>query len=249
MPRLNPEKLAEQLRQTLGDNLISVTLYGPAAKQEMTLQPEDAEFPLLIVTGTLDLDTLCAMANPIREWRDQGQPQPLVFTEKRLTQSGDSFSVELLDMKEARRVLHGKDSVLHLEVSRVHFQTALATNLKRELLGLRSRFLDGQGSPELLRAALLDSQSTVRLLMRAALRLYMPVGPSEHAAVLEALKVHLPVEPEVFNQVESLRKGPGELPIDVLYGRYLEEIEKVIDGTDALMKRRSTPLTYPPFKR
>jgi len=248
MARITPQELADRLQEALGENLLSVTLYGPTALEEDTETPDDVEHPILIVTETLDLDALTALATPVREWHQSGHPHPLLFTRQRLKQNCDSFPVEFLDMKEARKVLYGEDSILKLELSRAYFQQELASNLKGELLALRSRLLDYFEEPARLRTTLLESLSSLRLFLRATLRLYLPVGPTTHSAVLNALKIHIPVDPTVYEKVEALKRAESEPEsLHTLYLDYLNEIEKLIDYTDTLNTKRGNSTTYPPF--
>ncbi len=247
MSDMSLKQLVSELKEAVGDNLVSVTLYGPTALEEKSRLPEDIEHPILIVTEELGLETLRKLAGPIQQWRGAGHPKPLVFTRERLKHSSESFPVELLDMKEARRVLYGEDSILKLEVRRTHFQQELASNLKMELLSLRSSFLENHGKGPQLRKTLVDSLSGIRLLLRATLRMYVPVCPSTHRGVLESLKIHLPVDASVYEEVETLRHGETPEAIEELFVRYIREVEKLIDGTDALRVKRGGA-TYPPFR-
>lgn len=247
MPDMSLKQLVSELKEALGDNLVSVTLYGPTALEEASRLPEDVEHPILIVMEELGLESLRKLASPIQKWRGSGHPKPLVFTRERLKHSSESFPVELLDMKEARRVLHGEDSILKLEVRRTHFQQELAANLKTELLALRSSFLENHGDGSALRKTLVDSLSGLRLLLRATLRMFVPVCPSTHRGVLESLKIHLPVDASVYEEVEALRHAEAPEGIEDLFVCYIREVEKLIDGTDALRVKRGGA-TYPPFR-
>lgn len=250
MARMTPQELVSRLESALGDGLVSITLYGPTALEEETQLPEDVEHPILIVTEQLNQETLTKLAQPVQEWRASGHPKPLCFTRERLKLSSDSFPVELLDMKEARKVLLGEDSILKLEVRRTYFQQELATKLKTELLELRSSFLEAVGDSEKLRQLLVDSLAGVRLLLRGVLRMYVPHCPSTHAGVLESLKIHLPVNANVYQQIAAFRNK--EAPessdtLEALFSDYLTEIEKLADSTDALRIKRGGA-TYPPFR-
>lgn len=247
---MHPNTFVSRLESALGDDLVSLTLFGPTALEEESRLPEDVEHPMLIVTERLDLEVLRRLAPPVQAWRSAGHPKPLVFTKERLKHSSDSFPVELLDMKEARKVLYGEDSILKLEVRRTYFQQELATKLKTELLDLRSSFLEDVGDSKKLRRVLLDSLAGVRLLLRAVLRMYVPTCPSTHKGVLDSLKIHLPVNGEVYQRVAGLRQEEPPEPsggLEALFTEYLTEIEKLADSTDALRIKQGGA-TYPPFR-
>lgn len=176
---------------------------------------------------------------------------PMVFEAESLAKSSDSFPVEVLDMKECRKVVRGTDSILPMEVNRGHFQQELINTLKAELLRLRTQLLGDYTNPETLRRYLLFSYSSMSLLLRSTLRLFVPVSPSSEIRILETLKIHLPIEPEIFLRVQKLRSGKTVLAGDAiceLYFLYLREVEKLADGIDALKVRRQGGATYPPFK-
>ena len=250
-----PSEFSDNLIAVLGDNLISVTLFGLAAKlseEELRhAEEETLEYPLLLVLKKLDRETYSKLSPLIKEWLDEGNPMPMVFSADHLAKSADSFPVEVLDMKECRKVIYGSDSILPMEVKRAHFQQELINTLKSELLRLRSHLLEEYGDCEILRRHLLFSYSSISLLLRSTLRLFVPVSPSSESKILETLKIHLPIEPVVFLKVQKLRLGKVHLSdedINTLYFEYLIEVEKLADGVDAMKIRRQGGATYPPFK-
>ncbi len=250
---MTPDALLEKLKTCLADKLVSVTLYGPAAILEEGEMPANGsrENALLIITRDLELDTLRCIAEPIRTWREAGNPAPLLFTEDRIKNAADSFPVEILDMKEARKVLYGEDSILHLELNRTNFQQELVYALKSTLIRLRNNYFNQHDNAGALRRGMLEALTELRLYLRAATRLYVPVCPASNSGVLNAMKVHIPIDPAVFERIETLRETSEETPVtdtEALYYGFIRQIETVIDGIDQLNLRRGATVTYPPFK-
>src|SRR5215470_2386240 len=108
------KELVTKLERAYHDRLISVVLYGSAAAGD-----HHAKFS--------DLNVLCVLkeitprelgeGEPIlRWWREHGHPSPLLMSEEEAHSSADSFPIELSDMQERRKVLHGIDVIAGVHV-------------------------------------------------------------------------------------------------------------------------------------
>src|SRR4051812_38800958 len=99
--------LVDDLRNTHGDNLASVVLYGSAAAGghigfRSGLNPPHPPHRI----GPDDLRLAQA---PMREWQRLGHPLPVYFTVEELADAGDVFPIEFHQMENARIVLFGND--------------------------------------------------------------------------------------------------------------------------------------------
>src|SRR5216683_5369871 len=112
------EKLTEivrRLQEAAGENLQSIVLYGSAARGDFHAQKSDLN--LLGVLRSAKAAELARIASVVRWWcGPMREPAPRFFTQEELARSADVFSVELLDIGEAHRVLFGEDAVADIEV-------------------------------------------------------------------------------------------------------------------------------------
>lgn len=235
MKSITPEQFTEQLKTTCGDNLQSVLLYGSAAAGDYTA--EGSDYNLLIVMNDLQPSVLCQLAKPVAAWQKAGNPPPLLFTRKRLAEAADVFPIELLDMRDARKVLFGDDVIQGLEISTANLRLQVERELRSALIQLRRSYLSAAGSPRRLAALLSGSLSGVLVIFRAALRLYERPVPAEKFQALEKLNAHVPVVVDCFRQINNVKTGvlkARSVDADKLFTDCMKSIEAVVDAVDHL---------------
>jgi hypothetical protein len=177
------------------------------------------------------------LAKPVGAWERAGNPPPLLFTRKRLAEAADVFPIELLDMRDARKVLFGDDVIQGLEISIANLRLQVERELRSALIQLRRNYLSASASPRRLAALLTGSLSGVLVVFRAALRLYETQVPSEKFQALEKLNGNVPVAVDAFRQINGLKTGVLKIK-EVNAGQLLEEIlksiETVVDAVDRI---------------
>ena len=94
LPVNTRKKLDELLvrpRNVAGDNLEALALYGSAAGDDF--DPEFSDLNVLCLVRRLDATALRALGPVWRWWRDQKQPDALLFTHDELRTSAEFRSV------------------------------------------------------------------------------------------------------------------------------------------------------------
>ena len=193
-------ELVNRLKELAGANLHSVVLYGSAARGDFHEQRSD----------------LNVLAPAVQWWiNEQHEPAPLFFTEEELRRSSDVFAIEILDIRDAHRVLHGKDPVAAINIPMNLHRVELEHELRTTLVKLRQHFLLASGNSHELSAVLAKSTSSV----------------ARTAAIAG-------VDASAFAAAFQLRET-GETGADIVavYGAYLQAIEKVIVALDQLIPK------------
>ena len=235
MKKINPEQFTEQLKNLCGENLLAVILYGSAAAGDYVEKGSD--YNLLVVLNDLHPSNLRQLANPVGAWEKAGNPPPLLFTRKRLTEAADVFPIELLDMGDSRKVLFGDDVIAGIEPDKANLRLQVERELRSALIHLRRSYLSASGNQRRLAALLTGSFSGVLVVFRAALRLYEPTVPAEKFQALEKLNGHVPVSLECFQEIRALKTGvlkSKAADVERLFEDYLKSIEAVVDTVDQL---------------
>jgi predicted nucleotidyltransferase len=224
--------LAEKLHGVLGERLRSVILYGSAAAGDHT--GKESDYNVLVVTTRLGVSELAPLGRLAGQWRRAGNPPPLFFTLDRLKKSADVFPIELMDMRDSRRVLHGEDVVEGIEVHPENLRLILERELKSVLIQLDEGFLLTEGKPKPVRQLMVDSLSTVLVLFRAALRLYQVSVPPRKIDAMRELATHVDFDQTVFTEIGAIKAGEKDAAEALkLFQRYLETVESVVDKVDA----------------
>lgn len=235
---MTPEKLVEELKQACPTGLKSVVLYGSAAAGDHSGKQSD--YNVLVVTEDMDLDTLNALAKPASAWAKAGNPAPMLFTEERLAKATDVFPIELLDIRECHKVLHGEDLVQGLEIDTKNLRLEIEHELRGNLIRLRQSYLLTQGKSKAVADLMIQSLSTFLVLFRASLRLFEEQVPQKKFEALEKLSTHLAFDGSAFRTVQGLKDGTRktkDIVIEELFNRYLKTVECVVDAVDAYIHK------------
>jgi len=235
---MTPEKLVEELKQACPRGLKSVVLYGSAAAGDHSGKRSD--YNVLVVAKELDIATLDAFSKSASAWSKAGNPAPMLFTEERLARATDVFPIELLDIRECHKVLHGDDLVQGLEIDTKNLRLQIEHELRGKLIRLRQSYLLTQGKPRAVADLMVQSLSTFLVLFRASLRLFEKEVPQRKFQALEKLSTHLEFDGSVFRTVQELKDGtkkPKDLSVGKLFDNYLKTIERVIDAVDAYIHK------------
>jgi predicted nucleotidyltransferase len=231
----NPEQFTEAIQERCGDNLRSVILFGSAAAGDYATHGSD--YNLLIVLNDLSPAALRALSRPVSAWERAGNPPPLLFTPEQLTQAVDVFPVEMMDLRDAHRILAGEDPVAGLQPSMDHLRLQVERELRVALLRLRRGYLTVSERPGRLAALLVGSLSSVLAVFRAALRLYGQPVPMDKWAALDQLRTKVALNSDCLQRIRALKTGEQRLKtIDAgpLFEEYVKAIEAVVDAVDRL---------------
>lgn len=230
-------KLVKKLKETFGDRLISVILYGSAAVGDHSGDFSDINiFCVLREVTPREL----ANAEPIVNWwRKKNNPSPLMMSADEVRNSTDCFPIEFHDIRERHRVLYGEDVVAGLEIDESFYRAQVEYQLRAMLLRLRQKGAGVMRDRDVLVRLLAESVSTFCVLTRHALRLHGEDTQFEKRAVIEQAVGKFGLDAAPFSSLLDLRDGkikPKALDSTALYGQYLREIQKVIDAVDVLEK-------------
>lgn len=195
--------LAADLQVALGDELVSVTLFGSAASGRY--RPGFSDINLLVVAGEAAANRPGLLGPFARKWAPARVSPPLVLTPDHLAQSRDTFPVEMLAMAHARRVLAGPDPLAGLEVEPRHLRLQLERELKAKLVTLRTRLIAAAGDEAALRQLTGEALPAFGALFQALARLLAgryPPDPSQALLQLAAQGIKL----EAFADLMDLRQ-------------------------------------------
>jgi predicted nucleotidyltransferase len=230
-------ELVNRLKELAAKNLHSVILYGSAARGDFHEQHSDLN--VLVILGSLAAPDLRRVAPAVQWWiTDQREPAPLFFTEEELTRSSDVFAIELLDIRDAHRVLYGKDPVAAINVPMNLHRVELEHELRTTLLKLRQHLLLAADRPGELTTVLVKSTSSVITLFRHVLIAFDETPPASRAEVISRTAAVANADVQALSAALHVRESPqSNHDILAIYGAYLQAIEKVVTALDRLVPK------------
>jgi len=167
------DQFCERLRTSLGDQLVSVVLYGWAVKEEYS--EENPDVNVMVVVDSASVETLDRVGKPIRKGLRNVRLAPLVLSEDDVRRSTDVFPIKFLGMQHHHRILYGKDVLADLQISREHLRLRCEQEIKNLMIRLHQLYLQRSGSSKRTRETLLAAipsflplTVTVVLVLRSA---------------------------------------------------------------------------------
>ena len=233
------QELVQRLQTASGANLVSVVLYGSAAREDFHEQYSDVN--LLVVLRELGPAALAALQPVIAWWSHQEKLRPpMVMTLQELQESADVFAIELLDIKTTHKTLAGEDVVRSIEVPMNLHRVEVEHELRTALLRLRHHLLLSSDGEEQLRAVLAKSISSVLTLFRHALIALGEDTPHSRPKLLEQAAEVFGFDVRPLRSILELRNDPQQ-PAGVtdLYHAYMAAILHVAHGLDVKVPKRN----------
>lgn len=221
-------EFTEQVKQTYGETLLAVILYGSAASDEFV--EGRSNINCLVLLKQVSPDELKKSTPLLQSWREQGMRTPLFVDPAYVRAAVDVFPIEFLDMKQRYKVLHGHDFLREIELKLDHLRFQCEQELKGKMLRLRQLYLEASLSESRLMTLLAKSTSSFMILFRGLLYLKGMVT-AQTAQELFADLTSLGLPNEAFARVYALRRNPpapSQVNLDALFRQYLSEIEAVV---------------------
>jgi hypothetical protein len=237
VPEDKIQEFVRRVRDAAGTNVESVILYGSAAAGDY--HAEFSNLNLFCVLRDASFVTLQKLAPPMKWWQEQKQPAPLLMTRVELEATADVFTIELLDMKQHYRVLHGEDVLQTLEVPMRMHRAQVEYELREKLVLLRQHSLLALENEKRLWELLVRSVASFGTLFRHALIAIGEVAPAGKREAVARLSKTVGFDPASINAVLDVREHKAEakqFDAKELFGRYLAAIEQVTAAVDKALE-------------
>jgi hypothetical protein len=181
------DALSVECRRLFGGRLEALALYGEAATDGY--RPLVSPLATVVLLDRVDTADLRVLRRHMDAWHRARLETPLVIDPTYLVTSRDTFPLELLELRDRHRLLHGAhDPFAALPPPDLpHLRLEVEEQLKGKLLHLRTSYLalaaSRHGLGELLHAV----RSTLDVLLRGMLALAERPRPTEARDVLRAV--------------------------------------------------------------
>lgn len=204
MVKEGAERLCEQLREALGDQLVSVVLYGGLAKGEYN--PGTSDVNVVIVFDPVTVSSLDKAAPIIQGGMRDFRLSTMLLSESDLRRSAEVFPVKFLDMYRYHRVLWGKDVFAGLTISREHVRLRCAQEITNLLLRLRQFYVQRGHRPELVESTLTRAISSFLTSLNTLTELKTGEASATKPAVIDAAE-RIGLDAKTLREVFALKQG------------------------------------------
>ena len=233
--KLTVEQFAADVARVLGERLVALLLYGSWARG--THVPGRSDMNTLLICDAVDESLFETLAPAIRDWTRAGQPAPLILTEREWRESADAFPIEYQDMRDAYRLLAGRDPWPGIEVDRGHLRRQLEHELMGKLMRLRQAYAALQGDPKQLARVIVGSAGGFFTMLRAVLRFAGRPAPASPAELVRSAAALIGFPAEGLTPLVQHAMG-GPMPRlakgDPLAAAYLGAVARTAEYVNAL---------------
>ncbi len=232
------QELVGRIHYACGDDLLSVVLYGSAARDDYHEQYSDVN--VMVVLRHMKPSVFPALTGVLAWWsREEKLRPPTIMTLEELRESADVFAIEMLDIQAAHKTLYGDDVVSAIEVPMNLHRVEVEHDLRTTLLRLRHHLLlTGDGDEE-LKTVLGKSVTSVVTLFRHALIALGENPPHAKSKVLEQAAEVFGFNGQPLRTVLELRSDGQHIDnVRELYHAYMDAILAVAHGLDVKVPKR-----------
>lgn len=178
-------ELTRALREALGDDLVSLVLFGSGAEGHLRAT---SDVNLVVVLRAFRAAKIDVARDAFRAARAAVRVAPMFLLEAEIGLAAVSFPVKLADIGRRRQVLHGPDVFANLAIPRAAMLAHLRQGLFNVLLRLRAAYVERSARQEQLALAVADAAGPLRAFAAALLeleggRVETPKAALEHVAV------------------------------------------------------------------
>jgi len=223
-----------KLQDVFQDNLLSVILYGSAARGEF--MHRHSNLNVLIVLADTGLEKFKSAAKSINRFRFR-TIDPLILSEHYIKSSCDVFPIEFLDMKESYAVLAGRDVLKDVTIDTKNLRFQCEQELKAKLITLRQAYLRLSRNKGALKYLLFRYLTSIVHIARNMLRLKGKNIPYKKSDIVIAVAQEFGVSTLAFKKVLAVKNKEIKLyasEIEPLFFEFTAELEKIVDIVDKL---------------
>jgi predicted nucleotidyltransferase len=210
---------ARGLKQVLGNNLVSVILYGSAARADHI--PARSDLNLMLVFKKIDLTQIAKIGRLMPRRIRKKLPHLVFWTEAEIHNAWDVFPLEFEDIKENHRCLAGKDPFTKRRVNKKQMRYQIEFELRSKLLSVRENWLAISRDRYALEQFLIKAGGSFAYLIR-------------HANTFLGKKAVMPRD--IFEKINKVKKKEIRLKrveLQALFHQLHETVEAVIGRIDA----------------
>lgn len=235
MAGVTAESFARDVEAALGGRLGALLLYGSAARGSHVSR--GAGLNTLLVCDAVDEALFGALEPAVRSWTRAGHPAPLIFTEQELRDSSDAFAIEYEEIRQAHRLLAGRDPWPGITVRPEDLRRQLEFELMGKLVRLRQAYAGSRSDAKRLTEIVVGSASAFFTMLRSMLRLTgraVPVEPDD--VVREAAGV-AGFPPSALDDLVAHVRGRAQLslaPRDPRAAAYLATVARTAEFVNGL---------------
>lgn len=229
----NLDKFVEELKNTLGENLLSVIAFGSQANVE----DAKSNLNLMIVTNELTAENLYDISKPVKKWVKGKNPIPVIMNRDEWYSSFDVYAIEYADIKENYRIIYGEDLIPTISINKYFLRLQCESELKSLLLKYKNNFLMNVKSDRDMKKLLNNVIKTLLVIFRSVLRLHDSAVPYRAVDIIEFASNYLSFNKIVMSKIAKVRyENEDYTKQELLFieAELVKDIQNILKQVDAM---------------
>ena len=229
----NLDKFIEELKNTLGENLVSVIAFGSQANVE----DAKSNLNLMIVTNDLTAENLYDISKPVKKWVKGKNPIPVIMNRDEWYSSFDVYAIEYADIKENYRIIYGEDLIPTICINKYFLRLQCESELKNLLLKYKNNFLMNVKSDREMKKLLNNVIKTLLVIFRSVLRLHDSAVPYRAVDIIEFASNYLSFNKIVMSKIAKVRyENEDYTKQELLFieAELVKDIQNILKQVDAM---------------
>ncbi len=222
----------DDLKGILGEDLISILLYGNATLHDYHPQSYDKNV-LVVVDKQINTDLLKSVRKPVLHLKKMGF-ETLFVTQENLNSSTDVFPIKYHSIRESHIMIWGKNPMEELDINPVHIRLICEQELRQLSQKLDNFFLYKEGKD--LQPILCDTIYDFIETLRVAVLLKTDKLPAWNDAISSVGETfHL--DTKVLEEIIKVRKGLIHLKkkeLESLFDGFISFVDQMVGVVDRL---------------
>ncbi len=219
----------------LGDDLISIILYGSATGGDY--RPGKSDINFMMILSEQGIDRLDKLFKLVDKWKKRKVAVPLFLTEVYVESSLDVFPIEYLSFQRKHVLVYGKDILTGLSFDSECLRLQCEREIKGKLLLLREAFLETAGKGRALKGLMAQSLQAFIAIFEALLHLKGKEIPRVKREAVRLTCKTFDLDGRLFEKVLDIKEEKIKLKdqeINTLFQAYLKEVRKLSRIVDKL---------------
>lgn len=229
------QEFIHDYKSIFGEDLISIILYGSAARGEYVYKRSDINF--LIVITEPGMAQLSKALPLVHNWSKRKVSAPLILTKGYIESSLDSFPIEFLTMKQYHKLVFGEDLLENVEIELNDLRLQCERELRGKLLHLRENYLVTNGKPREIKNLIRITVPTFVSIFTALLHLKEIDTIGSKKQIFEKTTDVFGLDKNVFEKILQVREKKLKLKkeeLNTLMQQYIDQIRMLTNIVDTL---------------
>jgi len=230
------EKYVASLRELFGGNLLSIALYGSAARDDYA--PGVSDLNVLIVLQDAHIQHVKKAAAITRRARERHAIEPRFMSLEMIQDASDVLPIAFLDMQEHYILLHGQDVLKDVVIEQRNLRAQCEYQLRFILLRMRNLYLFLSHDRTLMTRQLTNSFTSFLHLLKSLYRLQGEQPPTRHEQIIVRSAERFGLDQKAMAQMLDLklkRKRFSRQEVEALFEGYLDLLEDTSSIVDKLV--------------